>query len=274
MRIFGVVGYPISHSLSPVMHNAAFQALGLDALYATFPIPPTKLRPVVRGLVACGLDGFNVTIPHKEAIVPLLDVCDADAKALGAVNTVVVCRGKTIGYNTDVAGFTRALKELGRHSGPPHAATILGAGGAARAVAWALSRTPRTRLTIVNRHVERAWQLARWLRRRRPRISVRVQPLRRVSLADQDLLVNVTSVGMRAGDPSPVDLAGCPKTLLVYDLVYHRVTPLVRQARRHGCVAQNGLAMLLYQGAEAFRVWTHRRPPIEVMRRALEQQFR
>ncbi len=272
-RIYGVIGYPVSHSRSPAMHTAAFEALELDALYTSFTIPPKQLRLVLRGLVACGIDGFNVTIPHKEAIMPLLDRCDPDAKALGAVNTVVVRGGKMIGYNTDAAGFTRALQELGQRP-RPRAAVILGAGGAARAVAWALSRAPRTRLTIANRHVDRARQLARWLARYRPHLSVRVQSLRRVSLADHDLLVNATSVGMRAGDPSPVDLTGCPKTLLVYDLVYNRVTPLVRQARQRGCVAENGLAMLLYQGAEAFRLWTKRQPPIEAMRRVLETVHR
>ena len=159
-RVFGVIGDPISHSLSPVMHNAAFEALGIDALYTAFEVSPKQLRPVLRGLVACGIDGLSVTIPHKEAIVPLLDCCESDAKALGAVNTVVVRHGRTVGYNTDVDGFARALKELGWRPGPC-AAVILGAGGAARAVAWALSRAPGIRLTIANRRLERARQLAR-----------------------------------------------------------------------------------------------------------------
>ena len=270
-RIYGVIGYPIAHSLSPAMHTAAFEALGLDALYTAFNIPPKQLRPVLRGLVAAGIDGLSVTIPHKEAVVPLLDRCDPDAQALGAVNTVVVRRGRAIGYNTDAGGFARALRELGWRPGPC-AATILGAGGAARAVAWVLSRAPQTRLTIANRPIERARQLARWLTRRRPGCRVRVQSLRHVSLKDQDVLVNATSVGMRAGDPPFVNLAGCPKTLVVYDLVYTRVTPLVAQAKRRGCVAENGLAMLLYQGAEAFRIWTGRQPPLDVMRRVLEKR--
>jgi shikimate dehydrogenase len=128
------------------------------------------------------------------------------------------------------------------------------------------------RLTIANRHVERAQQLARWLKRHRPRTHVQVASLRTVSVRDCALLVNATSVGMRAGDPSPVSLAGCSKRLMVYDLVYHHTTALVRQARRRGCVADNGVSMLLYQGAEAFRLWWRRRPPIAAMRRALQQR--
>lgn len=268
MLIFGVLGHPVSHSLSPAMHTAAFAALGLDALYTSFDVPPHSLRVILRGLLACGIDGLSVTIPHKETIIPLLDRCDDEAHAIGAVNTVVVRQGRAIGYNTDVAGLQRALTELGWRPGPCQA-VILGAGGAARAAAWVLSRSAGTRLTIANRHVARAQRLAQWLRRHRPRVQVRAQALSAVSVASTDVLINATPIGIRAGDPAPVNLAGCSKRLVVYDLVYNRATALVRQAKRVGGVADGGLGMLVYQGAEAFRLWTGRRAPIDVMRHAL-----
>lgn len=319
-RIFGVIGHPISHSLSPLMHQAAFEHLGLDAVYAPFEVPPRRLRAMVRGLTAAGIDGLNVTVPLKEAVVPLLDRLNREADALGAVNTIVVRRGRTLGCNTDVAGFLQALAELGsplRSSSPllrsfeeakkspcsaiasqrplrssksgggrgfatakqgwrprPGRAVILGAGGAAKAVAWALTKRPGVELTIANRHLARAQRLARWLRRVRPSCAVRAQRLSGVRLDGVDLLVNATSLGMKAGDPMPVSLRGAPRTLFVYDLVYNRMTPLVARARRQGCVAANGTSMLVYQGAEAFRLWWRRRPPVAVMRRAVERALR
>lgn len=272
-RVYGVIGSPISHSLSPVMHQAAFEHLGLDAVYAPFEVPPRRLRAMVRGLVAAGIDGLNVTVPLKETVVPLLDRLDPEAQALGAVNTIVVRRGRTAGYNTDVAGFLRALNELGWRPRPCRA-VILGAGGAAKAVAWALAKQPGTELLIANRHLARAQRLAGWLRRRRPGSSVRAIPLARVTLEGQDLLVNATSLGMAPGDPMPVSLRGAPRRMRVYDLVYNRATPLVARARRQGCVAANGTSMLVYQGAEAFRLWWRRPPPMAVMRRAVEQALR
>ncbi len=223
--------------------SAAFAALKLDALYTSFDVPPRSLRAIVRGLLACGIDGLSVTIPHKEAIIPLLDRCEVSARALGAVNTVVVRQGRAIGYNTDVVGLQRALTELGWRPGPCEA-VILGAGGAARAAAWVLSHSAGTRLTIANRHVVRAQRLAQWLRRHRPRVQVRAQALSTVSVASADVLINATPIGRRAGDPAPVSLAGGSKRLVVYDLVYNRATALVRQAKRMGCVADGGLGML------------------------------
>jgi shikimate dehydrogenase len=267
-RLFGVIGSPIGHSLSPAMHSAALQALRLDARYSAFEVPPRFLTPILRALILAGVEGLNVTVPLKEAVLPLMDRLHPTARAVGAVNTIVVRGRRTIGYNTDGAGFVRAVKELGWR---PRAAcaVILGSGGAARAVAWELSRIPGSCIAIANRHLARAQQLARWLARQRPRACVCAVPLGEVSLKDAELLVNATTVGMRATDRLLVDPRELHRGLLVYDLVYHRETPLVRAARRRGCVAANGLSMLLYQGAESLRLWLRRPPPLAPMRRAL-----
>lgn len=267
-RLFGVMGHPIDHSLSPVMHAAAFRALRLDALYAPFDVPPDLLRPMLRGLILAGVEGFNVTVPLKERVIPLLDRVDPAARALGAVNTIVVRGRRTIGYNTDGIGFAKALHELGWRRKPSRA-LILGAGGAARAVAWELARTAGSHVTIANRHPARAKRLARWLSRAHPRASIQVMPLDRVVLDGINLVVNATTVGLKASDRLLIDPQQLQRGTIVYDLVYHRETSLVRAARRRGCVAANGLSMLLYQGAESFRLWLHRAPPIETMRRAL-----
>jgi shikimate dehydrogenase len=255
------------------MHGAALRALRLDALYAPFHVPRRDLAPMLRAFTLAGVEGLNVTVPLKEAVLPLLDRLDPTAEAMGAVNTIVMRQRRLVGYNTDGIGFAHALRELGWRV---HAAraVILGAGGAARAVAWELARTPGTRLVIANRHVARAQRLARWLTRRRRRISVRAVPLDAVTLEDTELLVNATTVGMRASDGLPVSLRTLRSGTLVYDLISHRETALVRAARRRGALAANGVTMLLYQGAESFRLWWRRQPPLTPMRRALMQQLR
>ena len=252
------------------MHAAAFRALRLDAVYAPFEVPPKFLAPMLRGLILSGVEGLNVTVPLKQAVMPLLDRVDSAARAIGAVNTIIVRNRRTTGYNTDGVGFLRALKELGWRPRPTHA-VILGAGGAARAVAWELARIPGSCLTIANRHVERARGMARWIARTHPRVCVSTTSLSRVSLQDAQLVVNATTVGMRASDGSPIDPKVLRRGMLVYDLVYHRQTRLVLEARRRGCVAAGGVSMLLYQGAESLRLWLRHDPPLEAMRRALER---
>jgi len=267
-RIFGVIGYPIGHSLSPVMQTAAFRALRLDALYESFEVAPRFLAPMLRGLALAGVEGLNVTVPLKEAVLPLLDHIDPDARAIGAVNTIVIRGRRLTGYNTDGLGLKMALQELGWRS-RPICAVILGAGGAARAAAWELSRVRGSCVTIANRHLHRAQALARWLKRAHPHACIQAVPLSEVALDEAELLINATTVGMRASDGLPIDARSLRREMLVYDLVYHRQTPLVRAARRRGCVAANGLSMLLYQGAASLRLWLHRAAPIAVMRQAL-----
>ena len=269
-RLFGVIGDPIDHSCSPAKQTAALQALRVDACYTAIEVPRRFLRPMLRALVLAGVEGLNVTVPLKEAVVPLLDRIDPMARAIGAVNTIVVQRRRTIGYNTDGLGLRLALRELGWR---PRAAraVILGAGGAARAAAWELSRASGSCVAIANRHPARARALVRWLSAMRPRACVCAVPLHRLPLAEADVLINATTVGLRPGDGGLVDPRQLHRGLLVYDLIAHRDTPLVQAARRRGCVAANGRNMLLYQGAESLRLWLRRRPPLQAMRRALTQ---
>ncbi len=267
-RLFAVIGHPVAHSLSPAMHTAAFRALGLDAVYAAIDTPPRALSPILRALVLAGVEGLNVTVPLKEAVLPLLDRVDPAARAIGAVNTIVIRHRRMTGYNTDGEGFLRALRELGWRPGPVRA-VILGAGGAARAVAWALAGARGSRLTIANRDAARARQLAAWLARHRRGVRAAGVGLRDISLNGADLLVNATTVGMRAGDPSLVPAAALRRGMLVYDLVYHRDTALLRAARQRGCVAAGGCSMLLYQGAASLERWLRRPAPVAAMRRAL-----
>lgn len=272
-RLFGIIGHPIDHSLSPILHTAAFRALGLDALYGAFDVPATSLRSVLRGLLLAGIEGLNVTMPLKGTVLPLLDRVDPEARAIGAVNTIVVRHGRTIGYNTDGIGFRLALKELGWRP-RPCCAVVLGAGGAARAVAWELSRVPGGCVAIANRQPARARALARWLSRRRPRVCIRAIPLRAVDLDEADLLVNATTVGMASSDGLLVDPRALRRGMTIYDLVYHRQTMLVREARRRGCVAAGGASMLRYQAGESLRLWLRRPPPLAAMRRALDRALR
>ncbi len=267
-RLFGVIGDPIDHSLSPVMHNAALRALRIDAYYGRFQTPAPVLRQTLKGLLAAGCEGLNVTVPLKERILPLMDRLEPQAKAMRAVNTVIVRRGRMLGVNTDGIGFRKALQELGAKPGPM-AAVILGAGGAARAVAWELSCYPGSRLYIANRHVERARQLARWLSSERRNLSVESLSLHDVQLDEAHVLINTTTVGMQPKDGLLVEPDQLRKGLIVYDLVYHRQTALVKEALRRGCVAANGLSMLLYQGAASLEAWLGIDAPIAVMRRAL-----
>ena len=269
-RLFGVIGYPIGHSLSPVMHTAALRARHLDALYAPFEVPPRFLAPMLRGLVLAGVEGLNVTVPLKEAVMPLLDRCDPTAKAMGAVNTIVVRNRRLIGYNTDGIGFMQALQELGWRRQSTRV-VILGAGGAARAVGWELSRIPGSVITIANRRPARAAQLAGWLLRHHPRVRINAMSLKDLAVDGVQLVVNATTVGMRTSDKLLIDPGRLRRGMLVYDLVYHHETALIRAARRRGCVAANGLSMLLYQGAASFELWWKRPAPLFAMRRALEQ---
>ena len=272
-RLFGIIGSPIAHSLSPIMHEAAFRAMRLDARYAAIEVRRRDLASILRALILCGVEGLNVTVPLKETVMPWLDRIDPEARAIGAVNTIVIRHRRTLGSNTDGIGFARALRALGWREHRARA-VILGAGGASRAVAWELSRVAGSELVIANRHVERARALARWLAQRRPNIRVHAVSLSALSLEGAELLVNATTIGMRAADGPPISLRRLSPSTMVYDLISHHPTAFLRQARRRGCVASGGMSMLLYQGAESLRRWLHRTPPLTPMQDALLQAMR
>lgn len=271
-QVVAILGDPVEHSRSPAMHNAAFAACRLDYVYVALRVRPLELRRAIAGVRALGFAGLNVTVPHKQRILPLLDRVSPEARAIGAVNTVVRDGRELVGYNTDAEGFRRALVRLGfRARGK--SVLLLGAGGSARAVAWALADDGVRHLTILNRSVPRASTLARKIRQSGESV-VEVGSLssarRREVVAGADLIVNCTSLGLDGRGIPPVSIADTRKTCVIYDLVYgKRPTPLVIAARRHGRIASDGLSMLLEQAGLAFGLWTGRRPPRRVMEAAL-----
>jgi len=273
-RVVGIIGSPVRHSRSPVMHNAAFAALGLDWIYVPFPVAPEGLPAAVAGLKVLGVAGFNVTIPHKVAIMELLDRIAPEAELIGAVNTVLNRNGVLTGYNTDGIGLLAALaRKLGFVPGGK-SVLVLGAGGAARSAVASLLVAGATRVELVNRTADKASELVRLLAPHAAgcRLAGRELALLadREFLREFDLIVNTSSVGMAGDAFEGLELSGLRPGLAVYDMVYAPpVTPLLAQAERLGIPAANGLGMLVAQGEAAFAVWTGVKPPAGCMERAL-----
>jgi len=270
-----VLGYPVAHSLSPAIHQAAFAATGINAAYLPWAVAPDRLSEAVQGLRAMeNLLGANVTVPHKEAIVPLLDGVTPEGEALGAVNTVLSRDGKLLGDNTDGTGFLAALREdLGCETAGL-TAVILGAGGAARAVAMSLARAGAQRIVLANRSLDRARHLATWVAARYPACEVTAQALHprwQVNeVPEIRLLVNTTSVGLHSSDPLLFAYSSLPAQIMVCDLIYNPPeTALLRVARSRGCRTTNGMGMLVHQGALAFERWTGKPAPVHAMREAV-----
>ena len=276
-RICGLIGDPVEHTMSPVMHNAAFAELALDYVYLPFRVKPEDLAPAVSGLRALNVLGFNVTIPHKVSVIPLLDEIDPLAERIGAVNTVVNDNGVLRGYNTDASGFLRALLESGAEPSGKRI-VLLGAGGAARAIAYILAEQ-KARLTILNRREELDWaeEIAGNINKDLGNTVGVFELLAShlsAALEKADILVNATSLGMSPqSDTSPVPAELIKKGLQVVDIVYNPVrTKLLRDAAGAGAVTVAGLDMLVWQGALAFERWTGQPPPFALMKEvALEE---
>ena len=277
-KLIGLIGWPVEHSLSPAMHNAAFATLGLDYCYVPLPVAPGRLKEAVEGLRALSFVGANVTVPHKEAVMAYLDEVVPEARAIGAINTIVVQNERLIGYNTDWRGFLAALRE-GGFAPEGKRAVVLGAGGAARAVVYALGKAG-AEIAILNRTLSRAEALVKDLSPLFPLISLIPLPLTEETLLEQaaaaHLLVNATPLGMWPKideSPWPESLAFSGH-LTVFDLVYNpRRTKLLEQAEAAGAKAIGGLGMLVHQGAEAFRLWTGVDPPLAIMYKACDDQL-
>jgi shikimate dehydrogenase len=271
--LLGIVGNPVRASLSPAMHGAALRRLGLDARYLAFEIAPDQLRDVLRALRPLGFWGINVTIPYKEAVLRHLDRLDPEAAAIGAVNTVVVGPEGLAGHNTDAPGFLRALQDAGG-SVRGERVLVVGAGGAARAVAHAALGGGCRSLVLANRTPARALALRRWLGRRHAGTDVLAVEAAGASFgrlaASCGVLVNTTPLGSRPADPLPLPRTALHRGQVVVDIVYRpRRTPLLEAARASGALTVDGLGMLLHQGALALRLWTGCEPPLAAMRRAL-----
>jgi len=272
--LLGIVGNPVRASLSPAMQQAALRHAKLDACYRAFEIAPDQLRPVLRALPPLGFWGINVTIPYKEKVVALLDEVDEQAGAIGAVNTVVVRDGRLFGHNTDAEGFRVALEIEGRTALPGARVLIVGAGGAARAVAFACLARGCGQLLIANRTAARARSLCRALRANFPAADVAAAVTGGAEgnrlVGSCGVVVNTTPLGGNPADPPPVPLAALRRGQTVVDIVYRpRRTPLLLAAAAAGATTVDGLQMLLHQGALAFALWTGREAPTAVMRRAL-----
>ena len=267
----GIIGYPIAHSISPIFQQAALDHCGIDATYQAFEVAPDQVGRFVGDLRREGAWGINVTVPHKEVVIPFLDEVDDWATAAGAVNTIVNRQGRLTGHNTDGMGFLRALRDEGGFVPEGSRVLILGAGGAARGVVLALARAKVATITVANRTLERARRLAE-LAQSSGTEGVAI-PLGGTDLAEAareaDLIVNCTTIGMSHGPDeagSPLPAASIPPTVLVNDLVYNPLeTPLLKAAAQAGATGLGGIHMLVYQGAASFEMWTGQDPPVAVM---------
>lgn len=278
-QLTGLIGWPVDHSLSPPMHNAAFEALGLDWVYVAMPVRPESLERAVRGLTELGFRGFNVTIPHKEQVLALLDEVTAEARAIGAVNTVVIREGRTAGHNTDVDGFVTPMTVEAELNLDGNRAVILGAGGVSRAIAAGCARLGVVHLTLTDIDLPRAHRLRNDLRRLPACPEVTVveagSPALRAAVDGAALVANASPVGMKDPGQSPIALDWLHDGINVFDAVYtHGQTALVAEASRRGGAAIGGLRMLLHQGAKAFSLWTGHEPDIAVMDRAIQEARR
>lgn len=283
-QLVGLIGWPVAHSLSPAMHNAAFEALKLNWRYVPLPVPPRQIEAAVRGLTALGFRGANVTVPHKQAVISMLDSVALNARDLGAINTLAIEKKEDPsivirGYNTDSQGFIAALEHKGVALQGFKNAVVIGAGGAARAIVYALLRSGNGKIVVLNRTLERAQALISDLGLCfKETFRLRALPLTLETLGESvgaaDLLVNATTVGMwphveHSIWPPDVPI---PVHLTVFDLVYNPLqTRLLKQTQGSGACAISGLEMLVQQGALAFEIWTEKPAPVEVMRNACKR---
>lgn len=277
-QLYGIVGYPVKHSLSPAMQNAAFASAGIDAEYRLFEIAPEDLESFLAGASGKNISGLNITIPHKIKAKEYLErhgTLNEHAAKLGAVNTIKVASdGALCGYNTDGPGFYRSLVEDLGFEPEGRNVFVLGSGGAAKAIVMYLGLGPKT-ISIFDVDGRKAEELkshyAKYHDAKRLNIVTDAGDIKRL-LGSSDLLVNATPVGMKDGDPSPVAKELLRPGLYVYDLIYNRpMTQLVKDAKSRKAHAATGIGMLLYQGAVAFEIWTGKTAPISVMKKALKE---
>jgi shikimate dehydrogenase len=266
-----LIGHPVAHSLSGAMQQAAFDDQGIDAAYELWDRAPIALPDAINEIRGDDFLGANITIPHKERVVPLVDRLTEEAQVTGAVNTITREGKRLVGHNTDVPGFKVALDKLvGRQKMPRHA-VVLGAGGGSRAVVYGLIREGFQRIIVFNRHLHRAESLVKHFGRSAAHMELRAMPwhdsIIEAELAKSKVLVNATSIGLTS-DVSPIPADVLLPDLLVLDLIYSR-TRLLREAEAAGCTVSDGEQMLLHQGAAAFALWTGMTAPVELMQKAL-----
>ncbi|MDZ7963324.1 MAG: shikimate dehydrogenase [Aulosira sp. DedQUE10] len=288
-QLLGVIGHPVEHSLSPVMHNAAIAKLGLDYVYLPFPIAPENLEIAIAGFAAVGVVGFNVTIPHKQAIMPLLSEITPIAQAIGAVNTVSRQNHQWVGTNTDIEGFIAPLETTYHQDWSQKAAVILGNGGAARAVVAGCQQLGFAEIHVVGRNQQRLQEFYESWQNSPIAENLQVHTWDKLAklIPQANLLVNTTPIGMHPKvDESPLsaaEIADLPKSAFVgdvakgiaYDLVYiPKPTQFLQLAQKQGAIAIDGLEMLVQQGAAALKIWLQQETvPVEIMRQALQNHL-
>jgi shikimate dehydrogenase len=269
-----LIGHPVAHSLSGAMQQAAFDAQGVDAAYELWDRAPIQLADSITELRGDEFLGANVTIPHKERVVPLVDRLTEEAHATGAVNTITKEGKRLVGHNTDVPGFKVALDKLVGRQKMPRQAVLLGSGGGARAVVYGLITEGFQRIIVFNRHLHRAEGMVRHFGRTAAHMELRAMPwhesIIEAELAKTKVLVNATSIGLAREDETPIPGEIIPPELLVLDLIYSR-TRLLRDAEAAGSTAMDGELMLLHQGAAAFTLWTGQPAPLELMQEKLAE---
>ncbi|MEA5594707.1 shikimate dehydrogenase [Rivularia sp. UHCC 0363] len=278
-KLLGVIGHPVEHSLSPLMHNAALTKLGLNYIYLPFPIEPQNLAKALDGFAAIGVVGFNATIPHKRAIIPLLSQIDPIAQAVGAVNTVFRENDRWIGTNTDVEGFIAPLQLLERDWSQV-VAVVLGNGGAARAVVAGCTQLGCASVHVVGRNLPKLQEFRDNWQDSPLKVNLQVHQWDSLPkiIQQANLLINTTPIGMHPHiENSPLDaqlFAHLPKDTIIYDLIYTpSPTKFLQYAQAQGVTAIDGLEMLVQQGAAALKIWLQQDVPVDVMRQTLQQHL-
>ena len=275
-KIYGVLGYPVKHSFSPAMHNAAFSALKINAKYESFEVKPGELEDFFEKSAGRNIIGLNITVPYKEKMIDFasLDSESFYLRQIKAVNTIVIRNGEWKGFNTDIPGFSKHLKE--NFDPANKKAAILGAGGGARAVAYILAKSNAKEIAIFDIDEKKSRDVANLIRDLCPSFPIfHVENIKKLDIQNKDLLVNATPIGLKETDPCLVEEEMLHKNLFVYDLIYNPAeTKLLALAKHIGAKTANGLGMLLYQGMLSFKIWTGQDAPQEVMWQALQGELK
>ena len=270
-KIYGIIGSPLKHSLSPGMHNAAFAALKINAEYRKFELKEGELAPFFGSLKEKNICGLNVTVPYKEKVISFLDKISDEAKIIGAVNTIKVSGSGLEGFNTDGEGFIKSLKDDLGFDPRAKAVIILGAGGASRAISVYLCKEKSASIVIYDIDRDKAARLANHLKENFKGVNLsHAGSVAELPLDKADLLVNATPIGLKESDPCVIDPGLLNRNTIVYDIIYNPKTKLLKAAEEKAIKAASGLGMLLYQGMAAFEIWTGEPAPKEVMQKALE----
>ncbi len=274
-KLYGIFGYPVEHTFSPGMHNAAFKKLKMNARYVPFAVHPDNLRVAAKAILPLGLCGLNITVPHKQNIIVCLDDLSEEARLIGAVNTIQIVDGKMVGHNTDGRGFIRSLHDNAGYDPKGETVFLIGSGGAARAVGFSLALAGVRKLFLYDVDLRKANSLTRDIRRK---TGVDARALSTGDIASaanaSGCLINATPLGLKKSDPLPLKKELIQKRHLVYDLVYNPPeTKFLKAAKERGAKRLSGIGMLLYQGVIAFEIWTGVKAPVGVMKNALTRQI-